>query len=318
MKRLLLMTIAITIALATAGAIQASEITVTGKLQKTVEPGGWLIVGKGKYLLINANKFQRESWFKESTDVEATGETKDVMTTYMEGTPFEARSMRPAEQGATRTTEDSRKATRVLVSGDSVVQAQPDTAVLLISVVTQSKQALDAQQQNATKTEATLRAVKAAAGSGSEVKTSGYSLQPQRVYKEGQLPTITGYEARNTVTVTLSDLSKVGAVIDAAGQAGANDVGGVSFTLRQDRPARDKALSDATREAMSKAQVIAQALGGRVTRIVEVQEEGLQRPQPIYQGEFAMARAQPATPIEVGSLDIHSRVQLVAEIDINP
>ncbi len=69
----------------------------------------------------------------------------------------------------------------------------------------------------------------------------------------------------------------------------------------------------------SKAQVIAQALGGRVARIVEVQEEGFQRPQPIYQGEFAMARAQPAaTPIEVGSLDVHSRVQLVAEIDLNP
>lgn len=319
MKRLLLTTLAITIVLAIAGAIHANEITVTGKLQKTVESGGWLIVGKAKYLLINANKFQREAWFKESTDVEATGETKDVMTTYMEGTPFEARTVRPTEQGTTKPTDDSRKVTRVMVSGDSVVQAQPDTAVLLISVVTQSKQALDAQQQNATRTEATLRAVKAAAGSGSEVKTSGYSLQPQRVYKEGQSPTITGYEARNTVTVTLSDLTKVGAVIDAAGQSGANDVGGVTFTLRQDRPARDKALSDATREAMSKAQVIAQALGGRVARIVEVQEEGFQRPQPIYQGEFAMARAQPAaTPIEVGSLDVHSRVQLVAEIDLNP
>jgi hypothetical protein len=120
MKRLQLTTIAMTVVLATAGAIQASEITVTGKLQKTVESGGWLIVGKSKYLLINANKFQRETWFKESTDVEATGETKDVMTTYMEGTPFEARTIRPTEQGATRPTDDARKVTRVLVSGDPI------------------------------------------------------------------------------------------------------------------------------------------------------------------------------------------------------
>jgi hypothetical protein len=54
-----------TIVLAIAGAIHANEITVTGKLQKTVESGGWLIVGKAKYLLINANKFQREAWFKK-------------------------------------------------------------------------------------------------------------------------------------------------------------------------------------------------------------------------------------------------------------
>jgi hypothetical protein len=206
-----------------------------------------------------------------------------------------------------------------LVAGDSLVQAQPDTAILLISVVTQARQAIEAQQENATRSEAVLRAVKAAAGSGSEVKTSGYSLQPQRVYKEGQPPAISGYEARNTVSVTLSDLTKVGAVIDAASQSGANDVAGISFTLRQDRPARDKALSEATREAMSKAQVIASALGGRVARVVEVQEEGFQRPQPIYQsGEFAMARPAASTPIEVGSLEIRSRVQLIAEVEMNP
>jgi uncharacterized protein YggE len=220
-------------------------------------------------------------------------------------------------QTVTKPTQDSRRVTKVMVSGDSIIQAQPDTAILSLAVVTQAKQALDAQQQNATKSEAMIRALKAAAGTGAEVKTGGYSLQPQRVYKEGQPPTITGYEARNTVTVTLGDLTKVGAVIDAAAQAGANDVGGISFTLRQDRPARDKALSEATREAMSKAQVIAQALGGRVLRIVEVQEEGFQRPQPIYQAqEFAIAGAQRvATPIEVGSLDIRSHVQLIAEIE---
>jgi uncharacterized protein YggE len=218
-----------------------------------------------------------------------------------------------------RTADDARKVTRVLVSGDSTVQVQPDTAIIVISVVTQSKQAIDAQQQNADKSEAVVRALKSTAGAGAEIKTSNYSLQPQRIYKEGQPPTITGYEARNTVSVTLSDLTKVGTVLDAAGQSGANDVGGISFTLRLDRPARDRALQEATKEAMSKAQVIAQALGGRVARIVEVQEDGYQRPpQPIYQsGEFAMMqRGAASTPIEVGSLDIRSRVQLIAEIEI--
>jgi len=122
----------------------------------------------------------------------------------------------------------------------------------------------------------------------------------------------------SVITLTgVTDLTKVGTVIDAGVQAGANDIGGIAFTLREDRPARDKALSEATREATSKAKVIAQALGGRVVRIAEVQEEGFQRPQPIYQTqEFSMARAQVAsTPIEVGSLEIRSRVQLIAEIE---
>jgi len=214
-------------------------------------------------------------------------------------------------------TTDTRRATRITVGGDSIVQAQPDTAILTISVVTQGRRAIDAQQENATKSDAVVQALKTAAGAGAEVKTSGYSVQPQRMYRENQPPTITGYEARNTVTVTMSDLKKVGTVIDAASQAGSNDIGGVVFTLREDRPARDRALQEATREAMSKAEVIARALGRKVTRIIEVQEEGFLRPpQPVYQAEAFMAkRDSVATPIEVGSLDITSRVLLIAEVE---
>ena len=220
----------------------------------------------------------------------------------------------------TRTTDTAKRQTRITVGGDAIVQAQPDTAIITVAVVTQAKTAIEAQQQNATKTEAVVRALKTASGTGAEVKTSGYSLQPQRVYKEGQPPTITGYEARNSVTVTMGDLNKVGAVIDAAAQAGSNEVSGISFTLRQDRPARDRALGEATREALSKAQVIASALGGRVVRIVELQEEGFQQrpPVPVYQAEsFMVKRDAVATPIEVGSLDISSRVQVIAEVETN-
>lgn len=302
----------------------AAEIdkTLRGRLQRTVEAGGWLVVDQGqKYLLLNAQRFQNEGWFKEGVEVEAIGETKDVMTVYMEGTPFEAQSLRPlATQGGNQIVPGAeRRVTRVIVSGDSLVQAQPDTAILTISVVTQAKNALEAQQQNAARTDAVVRTLKSAAGAGSEVKTSGYSLQPQRIYRESQPPTITGYEARNTVTVTIGDLTKVGPVIDAAAQSGANDIGGVAFTLRKDRPARDEALALATREAMSKAQVIAQALGGRVARIVEVQEEGTVRPRPMYDAaEMArgmMQQKSVATPIEIGSLEITGRVQMVAEVE---
>jgi len=318
MKRLILL---MALVLGAATILQAKEITVRGKLQKTVESGGWLIVASDtKYLILNPGNFQKNPWFKESTNVEAVGEVKEVMTTFMEGTPFEVKTMQPADQ-ATATPGDNRRVTRVMITGDSIVQAQPDTAILTISVVTQNRTAIQAQQDNATKTDAVVRALKAAAGTGAEVKTSGYSVQPQRVYKENQPPTITGYEVRNTVTVTTSDLNKVGAIIDAAAQAGSNDISGIAFTLRQDRQARDRALSEATLEAVGKARMIATALGGRVVRIVEVQEEGFQQrpPVPIYQTETFLAgqAAKVATPIEVGSLEITSRVQVIAEVESN-
>lgn len=322
MKRLI--SILGTVALLATFATQvfAKEMSVRGRLQKTVEAGGWLIVaGDQKYLILNATRFQNEQWFREASEVEAVGETKSgVMTIYMEGTPFEVRTMRPlAGGGSGGSQNESRNLSKVLVSGDSIVQAQPDTAILTVSVVTQARRALEAQQDNANKSDAVVRALKSTAGAGAEVKTSGYSLQPIRVYKEGQPPTITGYEARNSVTVIMSDLTKVGAVIDATAQAGANDVAGISFTLRKDRPARDQALAEATREALSKAQVIAQALGGRVVRIIEVQEEGTERPRPLYADQVQTMRAMKteSTPIEVGTLEITSRVQLIAEIEVN-
>lgn len=319
MKRLIFL---MALVLGAATILQAKEITVRGKLQKTVESGGWLIVASdAKYLILNPRNFQNNAWFKESTNVEAVGEVKEVMTTFMEGTPFEVKTMQPVDQ-ATATPGADRRVTRVMIIGDSTVQAQPDTAILTVSVVTQNRTAIEAQQDNATKTDAVMRALKAAAGAGAELKTSGYSVQPQRVYKENQPPTITGFEVRNAVTVTTSDLTKLGAIIDAAAQAGSNDIAGIAFTLRQDRQARDRALSEATQEAVGKARMIATALGGRVVRIVEVQEEGFQQrpPVPIYQTEGFMAgqvQAKVATPIEVGSLEITSRVQVIAEVESN-
>jgi hypothetical protein len=98
-RKLIVVVIALALFMIVASASLAKEITVRGKLQRTVEAGGWVIVvDKQKYLILNSQKFQKEKWFKEGTEVEATGETKNVMTIYMEGTPFEVRSMRPFER----------------------------------------------------------------------------------------------------------------------------------------------------------------------------------------------------------------------------
>ena len=184
------------------------ELTVMGRLTPTVEAGGWLVVADyGKYLLTNANEFRRQPWFREGASVEATGRVRqDVMSIHMEGVPFQARTMRargggsqtggPPQRSATQNTSGqvvagsgARALVRVVVTGESVVQAQPDTVVVTLAVVTQSASASEAQAENASRTDAVLRAVRAAAGV-KEVGTSGYSLQPQYAYKEGAPPFI--------------------------------------------------------------------------------------------------------------------------------
>jgi uncharacterized protein YggE len=204
------------------------------------------------------------------------------------------------------------------------MKARPDAATVVLSVITQSPQALNAQQDNARKSEAVIQALKASAGADPEIKTSDYSLQPRYDYRYNKLPKIIGYEARNSVMVTMGDLTKVGAVIDAASRAGANSVENVSFILRDNSPARGQALAEASRQAMTKAQSIAQAMGGKVVRVVEQQEAGTTRtPTPTepaldysaYSEQLGMAKmSMRPTPVQAGALNVSSRVQVVVEI----
>ena len=212
--------------------------------------------------------------------------------------------------------------TRVTVAGETSMKAQPDAATVVLSVITQSPQALNAQQDNARKSEAVIQALKASAGADPEIKTSDYSLQPRYDYRYNKLPKIIGYEARNSVMVTMGDLTKVGAVIDAASRAGANSVENVSFILRDNSPARGQALAEASRQAMTKAQSIAQAMGGKVVRVVEQQEAGTTRTPTesaidysAYSEELRMAKVSSRpTPVQAGALNVSSRVQVVVEI----
>jgi uncharacterized protein YggE len=210
--------------------------------------------------------------------------------------------------------------TKVTVAGEAIAKVEPDVAVLVLSVVTQSGQAITAQQENARKSEAVAKAIQATAGSNAEIKTSDYSLQPQYDYRNNRLPKIIGYDARNSVIVTMSDLKNVGAIVDAASRAGANSVDRVSFVLRQTSPVRGQALADATQQAMNKAQSIAQALGGRVLRVVEEHEEAAAAnvSQMNYEAAIdseARMATKPTTPIEAGQLSIRSNVQLIVEVE---
>lgn len=217
------------------------------------------------------------------------------------------------------------KLTRVTVVGDSQAMVAPDTAVITFSVVTQSKQAVDAQQENARKSDAVKKAVETVVANGkAEIKTSEYSLNPQQDNYSFKTPRILGYDVKNTVTASISNLDQVGAVIDAATKAGANSVEGIQFVVGETSPAQGDALAFATKQAMAKAEAIAASLNGKIVRVVQTVEGGVPPQLADSWYDFAnaasnkMLEMKPAisTPVQAGSLNVRSQVILVVDISI--
>ncbi len=206
----------------------------------------------------------------------------------------------------------------IRVTGDARVTAKPDRVQIDIGVVTRAAQSQDAASQNARQVDAVLAAVRKVAGPTASLRTISYSLNPNYRYhpKEGGEPTIEGYTALNVVQITLDDLGRIGTVIDAATQAGANRIQGIQFTLRDQDAVRAQALREAATRARAEADVLAAALGLKVLRVLTVEESSPRiMPVRVYGGAMrAEAAAEAPTPVEAGTLDVTADVTLSVEV----
>jgi uncharacterized protein YggE len=211
---------------------------------------------------------------------------------------------------------DSAPVSSIRVSADAKVTVKPDRVQIEIGVSTRATQSQEAAAQNARQVESMLAAVHKAVPSA-VLKTISYSLNPNYDYHvSGGEPTVTGYTAMNGVQVTLDDLEKIGGVIDAAAQAGANHVQGIQFTLRDQDAVRAEALREAALRARAQADVLAAALGLKVVRVLSA-EENSPRFTPIMRpmaGRAAMSSAAVTTPVEAGTLDVAAEVTLSVEV----
>jgi uncharacterized protein len=204
------------------------------------------------------------------------------------------------------------------VSGSGNARVAPDEATVRLGVVAQAPTARAAQDQVNKVANAVLDAILKQGIKAEDIQTSGLSLSPlysqnNRPGAESQAPRITGYQANNTVTVRVDDLTKVGPVIDAGLSAGANTLDGVEFGLRNDEAARGQALADAARAARAKAETLAKALGLRLGEILEVAEGGISiSPPPIPRfTRMAMAEsAMDSTPVSAGQVGVTASVTI--------
>ena len=205
----------------------------------------------------------------------------------------------------------------VTAQGEAVITAEPDQAQIDIGVLTQARNAPDAAKENAEKLSRVLAQIKKLLGKGDEVKTTGYSLNPNYRYPQGGKPEITGYTAANVLQIRTGNLADVGKLIDAGMQSGANQINRLVFTLKDDHSAQVQALRMAAQKAQSKAEEMAGALGLKVVGVLSLieNERGV---RPIIaqtravQAE-ALSSAAP-TPVEAGTIEVRSSVTLRAEI----
>ncbi len=206
-------------------------------------------------------------------------------------------------------------ATSVSASAEAVVNVRPDQAKLSISVVTEAPTAQEAGSKNAQETDRLQAALKRFLGNKGELKTSGYSVYPQ--YQTGNRANnkISHYVARNSVEVTINDLAIVGDAIDTATKAGANNIGALQFSVKDEEAAKTDALVKATSLAREKAVAMAGALELRVQRVISVTDAETPQFRPVMMEAYAMKAdsAVASTPVDPGLLEIRSRVTVIIE-----
>lgn len=203
----------------------------------------------------------------------------------------------------------------IAVEGTAEVRSDPDVATVRLGVVAQAPTAQAAQERASRTANAILAAVRGLGVPAAQVQTSDLSLSPlypNNPRAGNEEPRIVGYQATNTVSVRLEAMDQVGRVIDAGLQAGANRVDGVDFALRDEGPARSRALAQAVAQARQKAQAIAAALGVRLGEVLAAEEGGGGEVTPKFalRGGVAAMAAEAATPISAGQIAVTATVTL--------
>lgn len=195
-------------------------------------------------------------------------------------------------------------------SGHGETRVAPDRATVTLSVETKGPDAASVAAANARVQRRVLDTLKALGYSGAQVSTVGYNVQPNyEPVANANQPKQVGYASRNTVQVTLTQLDRVGPVIDGALARGANGVQDVAFDASNTDAPRQSVLAQAVSNARADATAIAKSMGGTLGRLVSITAQD----EPVYPRAFlARARAgygaSAETPINPGEIPVEASV----------
>ena len=159
----------------------------------------------------------------------------------------------------------------ITVNGSGETRVTADTAVVSGGGSVRKKDALAAQSA-ANEVIASIRAALAGAGLKEEDISTGY-INLYAVYDYSKdVEEIVAYSANSSLAIKVTDMGRVGEVIDLAFGAGANTLDGVSFSVTDDTEARKEALKAAVEDAKGKAAILAEAAGLGEIEILKIEE----------------------------------------------
>ena len=223
-------------------------------------------------------------------------------------------------RGALAANITSMAAPTIEVEGTGRVAAPPDVADVQVGVVTQGATAREALAANNASMTALFEVLRRGGVADRDIQTVLLDVSPR--YAETPTPTppgwepkIIGYEVTNSVQVTVRDVPNLGVLLDAAVQAGANQIQGISLQISEPEKLLDEARKRAMDDARRKADLYATAAGMAAGSPVSIQEEAGPSPQPV---PVALQSVSGEVPIARGEQELVAKVHVVYELQPAP
>ncbi len=185
------------------------------------------------------------------------------------------------------------EAGKVTVSGSAEVSAVTDHAIIHLGVRTRADTPSEAQADNNLRTDAVMKALTDTCGIAKEkIATSEFSIYTLSEWVEETGKERQYYQVMHEISVTVDQIDRTGAVIDACVTAGANIVNYVTFASSNMQEAYDQALQAAVADAQRKAELIAAAAGMKLGAIETITTLG--GGSDVYNNTFSLARGEEA------------------------
>lgn len=182
-----------------------------------------------------------------------------------------------ASQNAAQTALGAPASTLVIALGSADVSLTADVAVLTLDVNATAATVTEAQADAAAKLDALRTALEPFGVKRESIYTSYYNVSTIYNYQYGKLgdtESLSGYKVESDVSVYVQDAARVGEVIDAALQNGAESSYELTFESSEKQAAYDAAMTSAVSAAMRKAKLLAEAAGLELDKLVSVRELG--------------------------------------------
>jgi uncharacterized protein YggE len=219
----------------------------------------------------------------------------------------------PAAPGLQATQPASRTIT---VVGEGDVRIRPDIATTNVGVEVVADSVRAASDQQADIMNAVMEALRAQGVADQDMQTSGYSVWVERPYgPEGPQPDAQPlYHVTNQVAVTIRDLDNIGPVLDAAIEAGANNIFGISFQVSDPSTLMAEARQEAVEDAQTKAAELAGLANVQVGSVISISEIIAGGPIPLFNAPAAEGLGGGAGPISPGELEMKVQLQVTYAI----